>query len=99
SSARHVVPSSPLRDALPIYCRHHAQDGTPYGAVPESGPPRGDAAASQLRSEPTNAREDESRLRGDAADEAAGSRAHAMERALARAAASAGIRNRLLDAY
>src|SRR5699024_5797944 len=76
---------------------HHAQDGTPYGAVPESGPPRGDAAASQLRSEPTNAREDESRLRGDAADEAAGSRAHAMERALARAAASAGIRIRLLD--
>ena len=76
---------------------HHAQDGTPYGTVPESGRPRGDAAASQLRSEPTNAREDESRPRGDAADEAAGSRAHAMERALARAAASAGIRIRLLD--
>ena len=37
------------------------------------------------------------RPRGDAADEAAGSRAHAMERALARAAASAGIRIRLLD--
>jgi formiminoglutamate deiminase len=37
------------------------------------------------------------RPRRDAADEAAGSRAHAMERALARAAASAGIRIRLLD--
>jgi formiminoglutamate deiminase len=61
---------------------HHAQDGTPYGTVPESGRPRGDAA------EPSA---------GDAADEAAGSRAHAMERALARAAASAGIRIRLLD--
>src|SRR5699024_5421482 len=60
---------------------HHAPDGTPYGTVAESGPRRWDAAASQLRSEPTYAREDESRPRGGAADEAAGSRAHAMERA------------------
>src|SRR5699024_7483085 len=51
---------------------HHAQGGTPYGTVAEAGPPRGDAAASQPRSEPTNAREDASRPRGTAADEAAG---------------------------
>ncbi|WP_209374109.1 amidohydrolase family protein [Brevibacterium renqingii] len=72
---------------------HHAQDGTPYGAEPESGRPHGDAAANEF----TSAREDESRPRGDAAGDSAENRAHAMERALARAAASAGIRIRLLD--
>src|SRR5699024_8623530 len=71
---------------------HHAQDGTPYGTEPESGRPCGDAT----ESEPASASEEESRPRGDAADAAAEHRSHAMERALARAAASAGIRIRLL---
>src|SRR5699024_8727703 len=69
---------------------HHAQDGTPYGAVPEPCRPRGDAA------EPSAGDAAETTA-GDSADDAAGHRAHAMERALARAAASAGIRIRLLD--
>lgn len=64
---------------------HHAPDGTPYGAGTEadaSGRPRGDAASIAGSGE------------GAVSDS---NRAHAMERALARAATSAGIRIRLLD--
>src|SRR5699024_432109 len=65
---------------------HHAQDGTPYGTER----PRGDAA------DPVAEADDHTeRPRGDANDDEL--RAHAMERALARAATSAGIRIRLLD--
>ena len=67
---------------------HHAQDGTSYGAER----PRGDAAEPAAEGAP-----EPERPRGDAVDDPAGHRAHAMERALARAAASAGIRIRLLD--
>ncbi|MGO1291123.1 MAG: amidohydrolase family protein [Brevibacterium linens] len=66
---------------------HHAQDGTPYGTER----PRGDAADPVAEADDHTARP-----RGDANDDAE-PRAHAMERALARAAASAGIRIRLLD--
>ncbi|MGO0603656.1 amidohydrolase family protein [Brevibacterium linens] len=65
---------------------HHAQDGTPYGTER----PRGDAGDPVAEADETTARP-----RGDANDDEL--RAHAMERALARAAASAGIRIRLLD--
>lgn len=69
---------------------HHAQDGTPYGA----DRPRGDAADPVAEAD-----EHTERPRGDASDanDDDERRAHAMERALARAAASAGIRIRLLD--
>ncbi|MDN6135577.1 MAG: amidohydrolase family protein, partial [Brevibacterium sp.] len=62
---------------------HHAPEGTPYGA----------SAADDESSAP----EESERPRGDAAVSLDSGRAHAMERALVRAAASAGIRIRLLD--
>lgn len=66
---------------------HHAQDGTPYGTER----PRGDAA------DPVAEADDHTERPGGDANDDAEPRAHAMERALARAAASAGIRIRLLD--
>ena len=63
---------------------HHAPDGTPYGAdsgADEPGPGR--------------PRGDATTVGADGSDDS--DRAHAMERALARAAASAGLRIRLLD--
>jgi formiminoglutamate deiminase len=66
---------------------HHAPNGTPYGSE------RHDGGVTDTVAE---AAEPSGRPRGDA-PAPDNYRAHAMERALARAAASAGIRIRLLD--
>lgn len=62
---------------------HHTPDGTPYGA--------------SVADDESSASEESERPRGDASVSLDSGRAHAMERALARAAASAGLRIRLLD--
>src|SRR5699024_1213642 len=89
---------------------HHAQDGTPYGAERPRGDgaettardgaettARDGAETTAGNGAETAAGNAVETTAGDSADDAAGHRAHAMERALARAAASAGIRIRLLD--
>src|SRR5699024_5969786 len=88
---------------------HHAQDGTPYGAERPRGDgaettardgaettARDGAATTAGNGAETAAGDAVETTAGDSADDAAGPRAHAMDRALARAAASAGTRTRLL---